>query len=249
MLSLVDKALGGAGRKKATSTKEVAKMLLAAQEKGYPVEMRLGNSPLRYFTYLDPDMNTEESLGAEEAVGIKAMDPPIGNIKIRNARKIVLQFYTDRELVRASVRFLEIVGNHLIFVSFPHDVERKPQKRAAIRVNVDAELELELDVIRPSGLRFQGIPTDISSGGMAFMCSEDIPNLAEKAKVKLAVHYPGRRATVVVSAVVIRKFNKDGHTGFCTRFLIDSYDVARSVDAVVAFVQREYLKKRSQMFS
>nr|CRH05008.1 conserved protein of unknown function with a pilZ domain [Candidatus Magnetococcus massalia] len=228
---------------------EIRKVIVRAIEEHLPVQIQLNDEQdaFTYYTYFERQNDTTLYLEDGRYALLGALDPPVGNIKVRNATFVFLQMFTELHLVRTKVRFQKIFDQKIIQIGFPRYLQQEPQKRATVRASIESRWPFSLDIIRQSGVKFTAKPFDLSTGGCAFYYSGKIPKITEGSRVDVVVHWP-QGAAITVEAAVIGPFSKAGHSGYRLRFLVGSYDLARQLEEVVTLAQRMKLKKRTKMF-
>ncbi|OSM05237.1 hypothetical protein [Magnetofaba australis] len=228
---------------------KIISIIIKAIEDNLPVQLTIGEQdPFTYYTYFEREHENTIYLKEARYVLIAALDPPIGNIKIRNAVYVDAQMFTDTTLVRARLRFQKVRESKIIQLSFPAKLEQEPQKRAVIRAKIDPKWALNLEIIRPSGVKFDAKAYDIGTGGLAFYpVKKDLPRITDGSRSEVVIHWPEGKP-IRIDAMLIGEFSKEGYTGYRCRFMIGNYELAKQIEEMVAWVQRQTLKKRTRLF-
>lgn len=232
---------------------QILEVLTAVLTENLPVHVQINEAPFVYYSHFDWELEenankeiVDSKLYLEEAryLLLAALDPPIGNIKIRNSEKVTLQFFTQRLLFDCRTSFQQMTAGKKICLAFPGSIAQKPQKRSAFRAPVDRNWDITAEVTRPSGISFNAKLNDISTGGTAFYSMGATPRIAEDSKVNMLFTYP--EGHLETQAVVLGSFVKEGEQYFRTQFLVANYETARKIEALVTFVQRENIQKRNK---
>ncbi|MGN7613592.1 PilZ domain-containing protein [Magnetococcales bacterium HHB-1] len=227
--------------------------VIAARDRGAAVQVLLGNSPLPYFTLFDSEQTRWDNLRHGKPISIKALDPPVGNVRIRNIQEPAqLSFYTDREIIQFKSDFIDIIDRETIIITYPETFISKPQQRDAVRVVIDTSLDMSVEIIYGPKKSIRAQLKDISSGGLVLFLPEKAPLLDQGNTIKLTIHAP-QRPKIEVKGTIIRHFQEtippDPLQNFyCVRFSIEDYGTAQEIDALVAKVQRIALQRRRDLF-
>ncbi len=172
------------------------------------------------------------------------LDPAKGNLKIRSASEINLEFVSGRQLYSCATTLQKIASGRQILLNFPTNLHLKPQKRTAFRAPVDRNMDIAVTIIRPSGISFAAKFADVSSSGAAFYSTGAIPRLADSSKIEIGVNYPGGRCRL--DAMIMGTLTKDGEALFRSQFLIADDKMAKSVTELVSFIQLGNLQRRKE---
>ena len=253
--SSVTAPAGSDREKELGSVAEIAALLIAVLEEKLPVRVFLGNSSFPYYSHFEWEL-IEDSQGKiiDSKVYLEqgrylllaALDPPIGNLKIRTATKISVEFFTKFHLLDCLVRLEQITGTRKLRVSFPEKLRQKQQKRSSFRSPVDKEMKLLASITRPSGVVFKAMFCDLGVGGGAFYPVGATPRIAEHSRVSMHITYP--EGEVVVDAIIRGTFAKEGEQVFRAQFLIANHKTAGDVGELASYVQRENMQKRVNTF-
>ncbi|MEO5363381.1 MAG: PilZ domain-containing protein [Magnetococcus sp. DMHC-8] len=236
------------------SVAEMVPLLVTVLEEKFPVRVLLGNSSFSYYTHFEWEL-VENELGKilesknylEEGrfLLLAPLDPPIGNLKIRSASEVRVEFASKFHLLEGVSTLERITPARKICLAFPKNLRQKPQQRLAVRTPVARNMEIVASVVRPSGIVFEAKFRDISSGGVAFYPTGATPTIADHSRVQMTITYPAGK--VAVEAVVLGAVSKDGEQIFRTQFLVDSHQVSLEINALVSYVQRENIVRRKEL--
>ncbi|MGN7613694.1 hypothetical protein ACQZV8_16605 [Magnetococcales bacterium HHB-1] len=226
----------------------------------FPVQIQLEDKIFNYFSHFrqrkeDRGSATNNNLFSLY-LHIEALDPSVGNIRIRSVNYITLRFFSKTFLFEMNVSFVDIINRRYIQLTFPEELRLCKEKRATIRAPVDPAYGISAEVERPA--RIPPFPVDlidISCGGFACRTPrEGIPMIMPEAEITInfTLNKYGHAKdgeSVKAKALFIEHFDADDNTpAFRAKFLFEGYDDSRGVDELVAFVQREYIIKRSKLY-
>ena len=241
--------------KQVESVGEIAALLIAVLEERLPVRVFLGNSSFPYYSHFEWEL-VEDSQGKviDSKVHLEqgrylllaALDPPIGNLKIRTATKISVEFFTKFHLLDCIVRLEQITGTRKLRLSFPEKLQQKQQKRSSFRAPIDKDMRLIASITRPSGVVFKALFCDFGIGGAAFYPTGATPRIAEHSRVEMHITYP--EGAVKVDAIIRGTFAKDGEQVFRAQFLVANHKTAGDLGELASYVQRENVQKRNNTF-
>lgn len=227
---------------------QIVQLLTEAVQKENFVTVTIPGEQLQFYTLFVQEENSADYLKQRSYVLVAPLDPPIGNMKLRSAKQAQLNFFTDRYVVTAQLDFQQNVANKFLKLSFPAKVNCSSQKRSGVRVKPDRRLKIPLTITRPSGIPFTGQILDISIGGLAFEVVGREARLEHGAKVTFYFEPPDD-AAVKVDGVVLGVVQKEGTGCIRARFLLTSSHAVRQTGELVAYVQRDTLQRRKEMFS
>jgi hypothetical protein len=213
-----------------------------------PFQLQLDQQVFVYYTRFSYDPGLAEDIEQGERLLIAPLDPPIGNMKIRSSKKVILELFTEFHLVEAHVEFLSRPNPSAIELSFPQELLLDKQKRDSIRVSIDPLWGLEVQAIRPSGISIAGRPIDLSTGGLCFLSETSIPIMSKKFRLKIVILWPSRNVTVQAQALLIKHHDKEGETYFRAKFLFETYDEARAMEELASALQIRMIKQREELF-
>lgn len=125
----------------------------------------------------------------ERWILITPLEPPEGNMRIRKASKVVIGFYLGLESFRTVVSFRKvqrIETGQAIELSWPPAFQSAP-KRQQHRIEIPADMNLEVQVQKRGSEPFTARIVDISPGGLSFTCNELPVPLESGDKVGLSI--------------------------------------------------------------
>ncbi|MBF0462324.1 MAG: PilZ domain-containing protein [Magnetococcales bacterium] len=229
-------------------------LLTTVLEEKFPVQIFLNNAATSFYSHFEWELLEDEKgqvlqsknyLERGEYLLLAAMDPPIGNLKIRNSTEIRLEFASKHHLIECETTLDLITPARKICLAFPKKLKQKQQQRLAVRVPVERTMTVVASIVRPSGIVFDAKFCDVSSGGAAFFAMGATPRIADHSRVEMTITYPGGK--VMVDAVVLGTFSKNGEQVFRAQFLVDSHKTSSDINALVAHVQRENIQRRKKL--
>ncbi|MBF0456139.1 MAG: PilZ domain-containing protein [Magnetococcales bacterium] len=227
---------------------EIREILSQAVLENNPFQLQIDEQIFIYYTHFDPDLNLEEDIQEGNRILIAPLDPPIGNLKLINSKKVTLELFTALHLLEFEVTFLARLEYGTLALSFPDKVVLGKQKRESVRIPIDPKWGLIVHAVRPSGLTFVGRPVDINIGGTCFFCVGNPPPLNEKSRLKIIIKWPARQIEVEANAIVIKHHDKEGEIFFRTKFLFETYKDARAMEEITTDLQRREIKRREEIF-
>ncbi|MBF0185502.1 MAG: PilZ domain-containing protein [Magnetococcales bacterium] len=232
----------------------IAKEMVAALEDKLPVRVILGNSTFSYYTHFEWDLlddghglvvQSKTYLEEGQYLLLASLDPPIGNLKIRSATDIRLEFASKLHRLECESKLLQFTPTKKLRMAFPKSVQQRPQQRLAVRVPVERTTEVVVTVVRPSGIVFEAKFRDISATGASFYPTGATPRIADHSRVQMEISYP--EGKVEVDAVILGAFVNEGELVFRTQFLIATQQIAQQISAIVAYVQRSNIQRRKAL--
>ncbi|MBF0158905.1 MAG: PilZ domain-containing protein [Magnetococcales bacterium] len=246
-------AIGQAGTQ-ITDADRIYAILLQLMEGQLPIQVFLGDGLIQYYTCMAAPVQAEGGhyLQQRKHLLVAPLEPPKGNEKLVTVDRIRLRFFIERTMMEAQVTFLGLSEDKKLQLSYPQQLIVASQQRAGVRVQVDIEWMPQLQLT----VKYADIPAavkcrlfNVSAGGLAFQ-----PYLALKAplqpdtKIAVNVTYELAPKGMVIQGIVIDSFPMDeGERCYRVRFMIDSYDMSRKVEELVAWLQRHNLRKRSHL--
>jgi hypothetical protein len=234
--------------KRVTDPEEIIKIFSQALLEDNPFQLQIGTQVFVYYTRFTKDSYLAEDIADGVRLLIAPLDPPIGNIKIINSKFVTLELFTEFYLVNAKLQFLSRPNPESIELSFPTQLLIGKQKRDSIRVSIDPVWGLEVKAVRPSGISFTGIPTDLSTGGVCFSTETSIPIMAKQFRLLIIIMWPSRNVEVQAKAIMIKYHDKEGDIFFRAKFLFENYDEARAMEELASALQIREIKKREDLF-
>ncbi|MEO5365437.1 MAG: hypothetical protein H7831_03620 [Magnetococcus sp. WYHC-3] len=224
-------------------------LLRKAVGENNPVHLQLsGKDDVQYFSFFETEWESLEYLDLGQYLLIGPLDPPAGNLKIRSASSIKLLIFTETAILETNLTLIEVIKGRVIKLSFPTLLRQARQKRSTVRVKLEKTWDVNVEVRRPSGVRFKARPYDLSSGGVAWINLSEVPLIADGSKVLLTFFGKTLGAEVSVEGVILGRFFKEEQDGSRARFLVANSNQALKIGEMVALLQREQLKKRVQLF-
>ncbi|MBF0379659.1 MAG: hypothetical protein HQL69_01495 [Magnetococcales bacterium] len=231
-----------------TDPEEIIKIFTQALLEDNPFQLQIGKQVFVYYSRFTIDPQLAEYIENGERLLIAPLDPPIGNIKIIKSKFVTLELFTEFHLVNTKLQFLSRPNPESIELSFPTKLQLGKQKRDSIRVAIDPIWGLEVKAVRPSGITFNGRPTDLSTGGICFSTEAAIPILTKQFRLLLIITWPSRNVEVQAKAILIKFHDKDGDIYFRAKFLFENYDEARAMEELASALQLREIKKREDLF-
>ena len=237
-----------------SSMAEMVPLLSTVLQDKLPVQVFLSNAPSAFYSHFEWELLEDELGQVQQSKAyldqgqyllLASLDPPIGNLKMRNATEIRLEFASKYHLLECTTTLDTITPARKICLAFPKSLRQKPQQRLAVRVPVERNMNIVISVVRPSGIVFEAKFVDISSGGAAFFATGAIPMIADHTRVDMTVTYP--EGKVRVESVILGAFSKQGEQIFRAQFLVDSQKAASDINALVGYVQRENIQRRKKL--
>lgn len=213
-----------------------------------PVQMQIPGENTMFFTRFSTDDKGDlDNFSKGVCLVVQPLDPPVGNIKVRFAPSVKLNFFTDLYIVEAQVRFERIREDRTIQLSFPKRLVQGPQKRNHERVKVDPKLEFILEVVRPSGLSFRANVMDLSVGGLCFCAPEDVARLEEGMKLGFILECR-LHPVVNVSGLLLGKFTRERDSCYRVKFLIKTKETMQQLQTLLLAIAQDRAARRDRMF-
>ncbi|MBF0161733.1 MAG: PilZ domain-containing protein [Magnetococcales bacterium] len=173
------------------------------------------------------------------------LEPPIGNLKIRSAGEIRLEFASRSYLLGCVTTLVQVTPARKICLAFPKTLRQKRERRAMVRAQVERSLAVVLSVVRPSGIVFEAKFHNISSKGAAFYGTGAVPNIADHSQVGLTIVYP--EGKVETDATVLGSYPKEGEQMFRVLFAAPTPQRAQELGQLVSHVQKSNTERRSKL--
>lgn len=224
---------------------EMARLLLESLVDNLPVYVHVDDQV--FFSNFGTDADQVEGLESARYVALDPLDPPVGNIRIRKAETIRLQFFTKKHSMKAEVTLTRIDAKALRF-SFPEKLFLYEQHRSSFRVEVPPRTDMAVKVIRASGISFLGIPLNMSVGGLRFKSAGRMPKMAENFRFNLILNWPSRGLSAETQAIMIEHSTFQGEDFFRCQFVFGSHKTAIAIGKIVTSLQRAHLLKRQELF-
>ncbi len=204
---------------------EMIPLFVTVLEEKYPVRVSLSNATSPYYSHFEWELMEDEMgqvvqsknyLEKGQYLLLAALDPPIGNLKIRSATEIRMEFASKYHLLECETTLDLITPARKICLAFPKNLHQKPQQRSAVRVPVERNLPVVASVVRPSGIVFEAKFRDISTGGVSFFATGATPRIADQSRVEMTITSPAGK--MEVDAVIVGSYSKDGEQVFRAQF-------------------------------
>jgi hypothetical protein len=230
--------------------KNLAQLLtLMTMEGDFPINVRIGKQIFDYHSFLKLDMVGGMLGEANLYLIIDALDPAIGNLRIRKSSSVILRMSTKRHNLEFKVDFLEMMGRNILKLSFPENIIIRTEKRSAIRVSVDKKWSLSCTITRKAGITFPVKMINISSGGLFFQPSGKLPSIIDGGNVVCNFKWKSQNISCNTQAVIIERVSIDEVVYYRCRFTFEQYDSAmRELEALVATAQLRQIQRRRELF-
>lgn len=238
-----------------TTLPEMVPVLVRGLEGKFPLQVSLNNSTVPFSSQLEWELvdgaggkrPVKTHIEKGEYLLVSALIPPVGNLKIRNASLVTLEFTTQSHLINCATTLDRITSTRQIRLVFPDGVIQKRERRGSFRALVDLHMPVAATVTRASGIVFEAKFCNVSASGVGFFATGAIPKVADNSKVEMNITHPDGK--LEVAGVILGSYASGGEQMFRTQFLPDGDQEASSVSALVAYVQREHMLRRQQMKS
>ena len=180
---------------------------------------------------------------------IDALDPAIGNLRIRKSSSVILRMSTKRYNLEFEVSYVDLFKNNVLRLSFPEKIIIRTEKRAAVRVSVDKKWSLTTTVTRDAGITFPVNLINISSGGIFFQPLGKLPSILDGGHIISHIKWKSQKIICNTSAAIIENTTIDNAMYYRCRFQFEQYDLAmRELEALVATAQLRHIRRRKEMF-
>lgn len=231
-----------------TDPQQIEQLLGEAVNSENFLTVTLAGERLQFYTLFLLQENSSDYLAQHDYLLVAPLDPPIGNIKLRSAKEIVIDFFTQRHVVSAQVDYRGQTVGRGIQLGFPTRLVASSQKRAGVRIIPDGRLAISVTIVRPSGLSFSAAIDDISMGGVAFANFSQEARLEHGARVTMIFEVAGH-PTVQSEGVVLGVVQKHGRSCLRVRFRLATSAQVRALGELTAFIQRDVLQRRADRFT
>jgi c-di-GMP-binding flagellar brake protein YcgR len=224
-------------------------LTLMTMEGDFPINVRIGSQIFDYHSFLKLDMINGSMGEANLYLIIDALDPAIGNLRIRKSESVTIRLNTHRYNLEFSVDYLETVGQNILKLSFPETTIIRTEKRAAIRVSIDKKWGIETSVTREAGITFPVKLINISSGGLFFQPLGELPTLINGGHVSCHFKWKAQKIACSAQATIIERNSIEDTVYYRARFIFEQYNVAmRDLEALVATIQLHQLQRRKELY-
>lgn len=198
----------------------------------------------------EPDYTAGEYLKRMTHLICLPLEPGMGNIRIRNSRRVMIRVFTSTCAIEMGTEFQELTairGLPVLRLAFPvigRQVKGVRAYRAKMPEDSGFTLFIEAKYQRPS---MTCRPVDISFLGMSFAVTKEeqkMFRIDETCQVRL---FHGEEMKVQMTCKVRHVSKVRGHKGteyVCgIQFSLPTRALASDVEAIVAMVQRNHLKE------
>jgi hypothetical protein len=234
-----------------SNKKSLSQLLtLMTLEGDFPINVRIGTQIFDYHSFLKLDMGCDDVGETSLFLVIDALDPAIGNLRIKKSESVLLRMSTKRHNLEFQVKFLEVMGRNILRLSFPENIIIRTEKRAAIRISVDKKWGLAMDITRKAGITFPVKPINISSSGLFFQPLGKLPTVSDGSPIICHTKWKSQNIKCDTQATIIERASVDETVYYRCRFVFEQYDVAmRDLEALVATAQLRQIQRRREMFT
>ncbi|MBF0382025.1 MAG: hypothetical protein HQL69_13460 [Magnetococcales bacterium] len=224
-------------------------LTLMTMEGDFPINVRIGRQIFDYHSFLKLDVVSGEVGATSLYLIIDALDPAIGNLRIRQSDSVVLRMCTKRHNLEFKVDYLELVRRNVLKLSFPEKIIIRTEKRASIRVSVDKNWGFEGKITRKAGITFPVKLINISSGGLFFQPKGELPSIMDGGDIVCHFNWKSQNIRCNTQASIIERDSIDEVVYYRCRFNFEQYDSAmRDLEAMVATAQLRQIQRRRELF-
>lgn len=224
-------------------------MTLLAGENKSPITVKTETQMFEYHSYLK--LHKKDSFDDSSLFLIAdALDPPIGNVRVRISSSVVIRVFSEKYCFEMSVNMLGTMKGKFK-LSLPAGITIQKERRSSVRVRVNPKWEVELQGTRMAGVQLPVIVDNLSLGGLCFYCSKHIPHVLQGLQVDLKILWPSHELELDASVYVvdISTFKDTDTSRYHTRFRFENYDkTVRTLETMVADMQREMLESRKKLY-
>lgn len=233
-----------------TEQKQIVQILtLLTSETKNPIIVKTEREMFDYHSYLK--LHAEDSFDdASIFLIIDALDPPIGNVRIKVSSLIILRIFSDKFCFEMKVNMLGVKGGKFK-LSMPREIGIQKERRASIRVKIDPKWQIETQGTRMAGMTLPMTMDNISLGGICFYCPEHIPSVIEGLQVDFNILWPSNELELDLTVHIVDwfKLKELGTCRYHTRYRFENYDkTVRSLEGMVTDMQREILSNRKSRY-
>ncbi len=176
---------------------------------------------------------------------LDALDPPIGNIRIKISSYVILRVFTDNYCFEMNVNMIGIMKGKFK-LCLPKKIGIQKERRASFRINNDPKWHLQTQGRRLAGIDVPIEIDNISLGGICFFCAQYIPKIMEGLHLEINIIWPEKDVNLTLEVVVIDIIKLTGveKYRYHTRYRFENYDkTVRSLEQMVTDMQRDVLDK------
>ena len=222
--------------------------LLTAESKN-PVIVNTEKEIFDYHSYLK--LNNKNSPDSANIVLIvDALDPPIGNVRIRVSSSIIIRIFSKRFCFELPVQLLAVMSDQFK-MSLPQQIGIQKEKRSSVRVKVDPRWDIIVEATRMAGVTFPLKIDNIGLGGLCFFCSGQTPGILKGLQVQFNLLWPSKGIELNFSVHVVESsiLKEDEKCRYHARYRFENYnEIVRSLEKMVTDMQREMLVRREKRF-
>ncbi len=231
--------------------KNLAQLLtLMTLEGDFPINVRIGTQIFDYHSYLKLGMANDQVGTTNLFLIIDALDPAIGNLRIKKSSTVLIRMSTKRYNLEFQVQFIEVVGRNVLKLTFPEYSIIRTEKRAAVRISIDQKWGLTTSVTRKAGLTFPVKLVNISSGGLYFQPQGEIPQIGSGSEIICHFKWKPQKIKCDTKAIVIERVSIEETVHYRARFIFEQYDSAmRDLESMVATAQLRQIQRRRELFT
>ena len=224
--------------------KQIIQILtLLTHENQNPIIVKTEQHSFDYYSFLKLH-NAYSPENASLFLILDALDPPIGNIRIKVSSYVILRVFTDQYCFEMSVNMIGTI-NGKFKLSLPKKIGIQKERRAALRIKIDPKWHLETQGRRLAGIDIPIEIDNISLGGICFTCAQYIPKIMEGLHLEIHLVWPEKEVDLTLEVVVIDIIQLPGIVKYRyhTRYRFENYDrTVRSLEEMVTDMQRYMLE-------
>ncbi|MBF0381147.1 MAG: PilZ domain-containing protein [Magnetococcales bacterium] len=233
------------------SEKKTLMQLLSfmTMEGDFPINVRIGSQIFDYHSFLKLDMVPGQHMEANLYLIIDALDPAIGNLRIRKSSSVVIRMSTKRYNLEFVVNYIDLYRSNIFKLSFPETILIRTEKRSSVRVSIDKKWSLTANLTRDAGITFPVKLMNISSGGIYFKPPSKLPTLLDGGNVVCHFKWKSQNIVCNTSAAIIQNAIVDEVLYYRCRFQFEQYDISmRDLEALVATAQLRQIRRRKELY-
>ncbi|MBF0444253.1 MAG: PilZ domain-containing protein [Magnetococcales bacterium] len=224
-------------------------LTIMTMEGDFPINVKIGSQIFDYHSFLKLDVVSGEVGATSLYLIIDALDPAIGNLRIRKSDSVMLRMSTKRHNLEFKVYYLELVKRNVLKLSFPENIIIRTEKRASIRVSVDKDWGFIGTITRKAGITFPVKLINISSGGLFFQPQGKLPSIMDGGEIVCHFRWKSQNIRCNTKATIIERTSIEEVVYYRCRFNFEQYDSAmRDLEALVATAQLRQIQRRRELF-
>jgi len=205
-------------------------------------------------TLIEPNYTAGDYLKLMSHIITLPIEPGMGNLHLRNSKKILIRFFTSTSAVELGTFFqdLAIVREiPVLRLAFPV-VGRQVRGARAFRAKVTKGMDFNIFVkgkkTRPD---IHAEPIDISTDGLSFNIKKKHQSMFQEDEICIVHFIIGGELQVKVKGTVrhISKVREKKGIQYCCGLQLDlpTHSIAADIETIVAMVQRAHLKELSDI--